>query len=201
MQEPDDSQQGQACPARRPVSAISVMLQQCAVQRLTRDEYAPLIITPSPNLPATSSSFLHQPHGNSLAQGDGRHRRSTLDGMVWGERSKDDFNMLAQLQKVRLDHRFVLRLRLFDLVCSNGNDLVREVRLAPVSAHVGEQRATKSYPLSIHVCFVSAKACRATQFKFSCSRRQISPQFMPPLSPNLCPDRSGKRAPIAPGTT
>ncbi|CAN0499283.1 unnamed protein product, partial [Ectocarpus sp. 8 AP-2014] len=45
-----------------------------------------------------------QPHGDSLAPGDGRHRRSTLDGMVWGERSKDDFNMLAQLQKVRLDN-------------------------------------------------------------------------------------------------
>lgn len=32
---------------------------------------------------------------------DGRHRGGPLDGMVWGERSKDDFNMLAELQKVR----------------------------------------------------------------------------------------------------
>lgn len=31
----------------------------------------------------------------------GRYRGGPLDGMVWGERSKDDFNMLAQLQKVR----------------------------------------------------------------------------------------------------
>ncbi|CAM9362196.1 unnamed protein product, partial [Pylaiella littoralis] len=34
---------------------------------------------------------------------DSTHRRSTMDGMVWGERSKDDFNMLAQLQKIEVE--------------------------------------------------------------------------------------------------
>lgn len=42
------------------------------------------------------------PDSSKLMDGaDGTHRWSTMDGMVWGERSKDDFNMLAQLQKAR----------------------------------------------------------------------------------------------------
>ncbi|CAM9091191.1 unnamed protein product [Ectocarpus fasciculatus] len=57
-----------------------------------------------------------QPQGDSVAMVDDRHRRSTLDGMVWGERSKDDFNMLAQLQKIEAESELQsLQARLDDM--------------------------------------------------------------------------------------
>ncbi|CAM9946286.1 unnamed protein product [Ectocarpus sp. 12 AP-2014] len=57
-----------------------------------------------------------QPHGDSLVPVDGRHRTSTVDGMVWGERSKDDFNMLAQLQKIEAESELQsLQARLDDM--------------------------------------------------------------------------------------
>ncbi|CAM9516260.1 unnamed protein product [Ectocarpus sp. 4 AP-2014] len=57
-----------------------------------------------------------QPHGDSLAPADGRHGRSTVDGMVWGERRKDDFNMLAQLQKIEAESELQsLQARLDDM--------------------------------------------------------------------------------------
>ncbi|CAB1113082.1 unnamed protein product [Ectocarpus sp. CCAP 1310/34] len=57
-----------------------------------------------------------QPHGDSLAPGNGRYCMSTVDGMVWGERSKDDFNMLAQLQKIEAESKLQsLQARLDDM--------------------------------------------------------------------------------------
>lgn len=46
----------------------------------------------------TSQAALRHPDKDSL-KGGGNHT-TVLDCMVWGDRSKDDFNMLAQLQKV-----------------------------------------------------------------------------------------------------
>ena len=48
------------------------------------------------------------PHGESSKTLSGQHHGLTLDNMVWGERSKDDFNMLAQLQKVTIEEQISL---------------------------------------------------------------------------------------------
>ncbi|CAM9302587.1 unnamed protein product [Scytosiphon promiscuus] len=61
-------------------------------------------------------SLLVESHHDSPASTDGQRRSPTLDGMIWAERSKNDFNMLAQLQKIEAESEVQsLQARLDDM--------------------------------------------------------------------------------------
>lgn len=51
---------------------------------------------------ANSQLPYQQPQGDLMSLQSHQNSTAALDSMVWGDRSKDDFNMLAQLQKVNV---------------------------------------------------------------------------------------------------
>lgn len=60
-------------------------------------------MTDPPLMVMSSSQLPSAPCNVEPSTSAGRQDRAlTIDGMIWGDRSKEDFNMLAQLQKVRI---------------------------------------------------------------------------------------------------